>query len=85
MAVGTEVNRQWVLTLHSGVVVIDWGDEIYQEVHNGAFIHVDEREVSHHTSDEELETLRKAGRVNRYTATVVFFINLAERPMQTIE
>jgi len=85
MAIGTEVNRQWVLTLHSGVVVIDWGDDVFQEVHNGDFLRVDEREVSHHTTDEELDTLRKAGRVNHYTLQAVFFNNLAERPLKSIE
>ena len=43
---GVPVNRQWVLVTHTGAVVIDWGDDQFQDVHTGDFIKVTEEEIS---------------------------------------
>jgi len=82
---GTPINRQWVLVLKDGSIVIDWGDGLFQDVRSGDFIHILESEVSHHIVNEELEWLVRIGRVTSYSAQTVWFPNLAERPQQTIE
>ena len=43
---GVPVNRQWVLVTHTGAVVIDWGDDQFQDVHTGEFIRVTQEEIS---------------------------------------
>jgi len=85
MAEGTPVNRQWVLVLQDGTIAIDWGDSIFQDVRSGDFITVEERDISHHIVNEDLDWLIKIGRVKSYTALTVYFCNLPERPQQTIE
>ena len=82
---GVPVNRQWVLVTHSGVVVIDWGDGKFQDVHTGDFIKVTEAEISHHIQVDELEILKRAGRVAEYDANVISFNNLPERRQKTID
>ncbi|MGD0006699.1 MAG: hypothetical protein ABSE06_20995 [Anaerolineaceae bacterium] len=82
---GVPVNRQWVLVTHSGAVIIDWGDETFQDVHSGDFIKVTEEEISHHIQNEELEVLKRAGKVAEYDAKVISFYNLPERRQKTIE
>ena len=85
MSGGTPVNRQWVLALKDGDIVIDWGDGLYQDVRGGEFIHVVEMDISHHILDEELDWLIRIGRVASYNRHTVHFNSLPERPQRTIE
>jgi len=82
---GVPVNRQWVLVAHSGAVVIDWGDDQFQDVHTGEFIRVTEDEISHHIQVDELEVLKRAGKVAEYDSKTVSFNNLPERRQKTID
>ena len=82
---GVPVNRQWVLVTHTGAVVIDWGDDQFQDVHTGDFIAVTEAEISHHIQVDELEVLKRAGKVAEYDSKTVSFNNLPERRQKTID
>ena len=82
---GTPINRQWILCLKDGSVVIDWGDGLFQDVRTGDFIKAKESDVSHHIRNEELDLLIHIGRVSAYTATTIWFPNLPERPQKTID
>lgn len=82
---GVPVNRHWVLVTHSGVVVVDWGDEQFQDVNTGDFIKVTEGEISHHIQDGELEMLKRAGKVAEYDSSIVSLFNLPERRQKTID
>ena len=85
MSGGTPVNRQWVLSLKDGEIVIDWGDGLFQDVRSGEFLPVIEKDISHHILDEELDWLIRIGRVASYTRQLVRFNSLPERPQRTIE
>lgn len=85
MASGTPINRQWVIVLKDGDIVIDWGDGLFQDVITGDFLPVLEKDVSHHILDEELDWLTRIGRVGSYTRLTVNFHSLPERPQKTIE
>jgi hypothetical protein len=85
MSGGTPINRQWILILKDGLVVIDWGDNLYQDVRSGDFVQVIESDISHHILNEELDWLMRIGRVSSYTAVTVWFPSLPERPQRTIE
>ncbi len=85
MPVGTPVNRQWVVSLKDGTIVIDWGDNVYQDVRSGDFVKVEDKEISHHLENEELDWLIRVGRVTSYTAQTVWFNRLPERPQSTME
>jgi len=85
MTAGTPVNRQWIVALKDGTVVIDWGDGLFQDVRSGDFVSVDENDISHHLANEELDWLIRIGRVTSYTAQTVRFNSLPERPQSTIE
>lgn len=82
---GILINREWVLVLHSGAVVIDWGDNAFQDVDSGEFLQCSEGDISHHIYDDELEMLRHGGRVSEYDPKNVWFVNLPERRQRTIE
>ncbi len=85
MPTGTPVNRQWVVSLKDGNIVIDWGDNLYQDVRSGDFIKVNEKEISHHLENTELDWLIRIGRVTSYTAQTVWFNRLPERPQSMME
>lgn len=85
MADGTPVNRQWVLVLKDGTIVIDWGDNLFQDVRQGDFTQVEEKEISHHIMNEELDWLIRIGRVKSFNAQTVWFSSLPERPQRTID
>jgi CYTH domain-containing protein len=85
MASGTTVTRTWVVTLTDGRFAIDWGDELFQEIHSGEFLGLMEAQISHPITNEELEWLRRIGRVVEYDSRKVVFFNLPERPQKTIE
>lgn len=84
-AVGTPINRQWIIVLNDGKIVIDWGDGVYQDVISGDFMSIREEEVSHHIVNQELDWLTKIGRVASYDNFFVRIHSLPERPLRTIE
>ncbi|MEL7592246.1 MAG: hypothetical protein AAGU17_13230 [Anaerolineaceae bacterium] len=84
-ASGTPLNRQWVIVLNDGMVVIDWGDGVYQDIVNGDFLSIREEEVSHHITNRELDWLIKTGRVASYDNLIVRVHSLPERPLRTME
>lgn len=85
MPIGTPVNRQWAQVTKDGTFVIDWGDELYQDIRSGDFLHGTESDFSHIMRDEELDWLKRIGRVESYDSRTVYFTNLPERPQKTIE
>lgn len=82
---GTQVGRQWVVVLSSGVIAIDWGNNLYQDVFTGEFIQVSEAQISHTIQESELDWLHKSGRVLRYDELTVDFPVLPDRPYHLME
>jgi hypothetical protein len=85
MAGGSAVGRQWVVVLHDGEVAIDWGDGLYQNVHDGRFLRFLDTVVSHAITNEELDVLKRYGEVDRYDDKTVFFIGLPSLERGSIE
>ncbi|MDR3576663.1 MAG: hypothetical protein P4L50_22590 [Anaerolineaceae bacterium] len=82
---GIPIDRQWILILKDGAVVIDWGNNMVQDIVSGDFMKCNEREISHRISDQELQWLANSGRVERFDTRVVYFFSLPERPQRTID
>lgn len=82
---GTPVARQYIITLRDGSIAVDWGNGLYQDVYTGAFIQLSETQISHTTTDIELDTLRFAGYVASYDSLIVALIGLPERPQKTMD
>ena len=85
MPSGIPFNRQYVLVFEDGRIVLDWGDGLYQELDSGTFFQGVESQISHSIMDDELEWLKRVGRVESYNHLQVFFANLPERPIKTID
>ena len=82
---GIPIDRQWILILKDGSVVIDWGNNMVQDISTGEFKKCPEREISHRVSDQELQWLSNTGRVDCFDNRVVYFFSLPERPLRTMD
>ena len=82
---GIPIDRQWILILNDGTAVIDWGDNMVQDIVSGDFKKCTEAEISHRVGDQELQWLAYSGRVERFDNKVVYFFSLPERPLHTID
>ncbi len=85
MPAGTPFPRQFVLMLDDGRVVLDWGGGQYQDVFSGDFTEDLSSLISHTIMDDELEILKRAGRVDHFDRMQVYFLGLRERPFKTID
>ncbi len=85
MPAGTPVNRQWVVVLHDGSVVIDWGNNVFQDTLSGNFISCSEAQISHTIREAELDWLKRSGQVADFDDRLAYFLGLPERPIRTID
>jgi hypothetical protein len=85
MPSGVPIDRQWVYVLEDGRPVVDWGDGLVQDLLRGDFFSSGEGEFGHPIRDDQLEILKRAGRIDQYNSRHVFIYSLPERPRPTIE
>ena len=79
MALGLSISRQWVRILDNGIVVVDWGDGVFQDIHTGKFFEDQEELKSFPVQDSMLSSLKHAGLVDAYNGREVVFTNLPKR------
>ena len=76
-----QVGRHWVFILNNGDVIIDWGENSFQDVYTGKFLDLKGREFSRHLiQDSQLDYLKKVGIITDYNHSTVYFNSLPERP-----
>ena len=85
MPSGVPIDRQWVYVLEDGRLIIDWGEELVQDMLSGDFFTHERSADSHPVRDDELQMLVRAGRVERFNARYVYIFSLPERPRPTLE
>jgi hypothetical protein len=85
MPSGLPIDRQWVFVLEDGRPVVDWGDELVQDLLRGEFFSSEESKISHPIRDDELEILQRAGRIEKFNSRHIYIYTLPERPRPTIE
>ena len=85
MPSGVPIDRQWVFVLDDGKPVIDWGDDLIQDMLNGDFLARNREDPGHPIRDDELEMLKRAGTIERFDSRHVYIYAMPERPRSTIE
>ena len=85
MPSGVPIDRQWVYVLEDGRPIINWGDDLVQDLLSGDFFTHKRCDDSHPIRDDELEMLKRAGRVERFDTRHVYIFSLPEVPRPTIE
>jgi hypothetical protein len=85
MPAGVPIDRQWIYVLKDGRTVLDWGDDLVQDLLNGDFVSFTKEAFSHPIQDVDLEMLKRAGRIERFDDRQVYVYSLPERPQPTLE
>jgi hypothetical protein len=86
MPAGVPVNRDWVVVMPNGEVVIDWGDGWLQNVHSGEFYkQQSDVNLGRQILEKELIMLVRSGKAISYDHKLVYFSNLPERNIKTID
>lgn len=80
MPAGFAINRQLVIVLKDGAVVVDWGNGFGADLERGEFIQLNQQDLSHAVQDDELESLKRMGMVAEYNQTQVYFTYIPEPP-----
>lgn len=66
MSVILNINRKWFFVLKNGVVAMDWGDGLAQEVISGKYLKYEDGDWDHAILDAELRELVETRRVVRF-------------------
>ena len=85
MAGGIPVDRHWVLILQNGTVLIDWGENLYQDVDTGEFLEMESEPVAYTAQEEMLKILKQRNIIADWDDRVAYFNYLPERPSNVIE
>lgn len=76
MSHGLSIDRQWVLVLSGGEIVVDWGDDRFQDVREGGFLERHAVAGAVVAPDAQMESLKQAGIVSAYNQRQVYFTYL---------
>ena len=79
------ISRQWIYILTDGRAVIEWAEDTLQDLSSGEFIPPAEATYSHPIQDDELDMLRRAGRLDHFDSREVYIYSLPERPRRTLD
>jgi hypothetical protein len=85
MSAGLAINRHWVIVLNNGLVVVDWGEGVFQDILSGDFIHEVSLNGSHTILDQELEWLKRTANIAGFDEHNVYVQGLPENPKKTLE
>jgi hypothetical protein len=78
MPSGFAVTRQWICVQRDGAIILDWGDGRAIDLISGEFIPFDPAQFNHSVQDDELETLKRMGRVSSYDKNNVHIVSMPE-------
>lgn len=83
MPIGIAIDRQLIMVLEDGTFLLDWENGLGVDLLKSEFVPYRESDYSHAIQDEELEILRRAGRVAGFDHRQVYVISLPEVPRRT--
>lgn len=75
---GIPVQRHFVLISNLGQIVIDWGNQIFQDVFTGETLSLENDYVVNPLQNADLEVLKNSGVVLHFDHLYVYFSNLPE-------
>ena len=69
---GVPVSRQFILITVKGNCVVDWGNNVYQDIYTGERIELAENEYTYSVKDIELMMLKQYGIINDFDHVTVY-------------
>lgn len=80
MPVALPISRQWVTVLNNGTIVIDWGNNQFQDLVTGEFLTAVDLSGSHAIQDDVCTWLEKTGCIQGFDRDQLYISNLPQRP-----
>ncbi|MHB8134694.1 MAG: hypothetical protein ACYDH1_10770 [Anaerolineaceae bacterium] len=75
---GTPVPRQFFVVTNNGQIVIDWGNQLYQDIFTGEAIVLPKDSIAFPVKESELLWLKHNGTISGYDKFQVFVFNLPD-------
>lgn len=82
---GVEINRQWVVVLKDGKVIVDWGEGCYQDLVSEDFYTEVDQTGCHTIRDDELVWLKRIGHILDFDHRAIYVSGLPERPQDPMD
>ncbi len=78
MAGGTIVHRNLIFVLPDGRIILDWGDQMGVDLTLGEFVTCNLMGLTYPVTDNDLETLKRMGRVSSFDDKNVVVVSLPD-------
>lgn len=78
MPEGVPVSRQFFLVTQKGNFVVDWGNNVYQDVYSGEKVELEETDFSYTVKDDELMMLKQNKVICDFDQYTVFIYPLRD-------
>jgi hypothetical protein len=85
MKAAVPINRRWVIILNNGSVVVDWGDDVFQDIVSGEFLSSVDQSRSHALLDDECAWLLSIGCIQDYDNNQIYVAHLPERRKSSVD
>jgi hypothetical protein len=72
MPEGVPLSRQFFLVTQKGNFVVDWGNNVYQDVYSGEKIELEETDFTYMVTENELMMLKQNGVICDFNLHTVF-------------
>jgi hypothetical protein len=79
---GIAIQRQFVLVSNQGNIVIDWGNQLYQDVFSGAYLSFKPDQLLNPVQEPDLLWLKNSGIILSFNVQFVYFTNLPAAPQK---
>lgn len=84
MPTAVPINRQWVIVLKNGNIIIDWGDNVFQDIISGEILTTVDQTGSHPIQDDECSWLERTGCIQGFDRVQVYVYDLPEIPKKSM-
>ena len=78
MPEGVPVSRQFFLVTQKGNFVVDWGNNVYQDVYSGEKVELEETDFTYTVKDDELMMLKQNKVICDFDQYTVFIYPLRD-------
>ncbi len=75
---GVPISRQFVLITQKGNCVVDWGNNVYQDIYTGEKIILAENEFTYSVKEIELMMLKQYGIINDFDQHTVYVYPMSD-------
>lgn len=85
MPAAVPISRQWVIVLNNGNIIVDWGNNVFQDLVSGEFLTAVDQTGSRAVQDDDCSWLERSGYIQSFDSTQIYVYGLPERKKPFID